>query len=122
MMSYRAQLAKIGIQPGTGQSYRKFASYPLQLSVAMRSMDWPRVISQATEAPGEIDQGWTEECQGVAWDGAHWVFSTNGSGLASEDFPLVVGHMPKALYIFNGTTNFHDDAIVQQVVIATVHP
>lgn len=115
MISYRAQLAKIGVQPGTPISYRGFYSRPTSLRQAMRAMDMPAEFHQATEK--SLDKDWTEECQGVIWDGAHWIFSTDGSKDAGG---LLVGGSPKALYTFNGNTNFNNPD--QVFVIAEVHP
>ncbi|HYG79220.1 MAG TPA: hypothetical protein VD861_02465 [Pyrinomonadaceae bacterium] len=117
MISYRAQLAKIGEQPGTPVSYQNFGWRPASLRQAMRAMDFPQQFQQATEKPGRINEDWTEEIQGVVWDGAHWIFSSNGS---QPEKGFTFGDSPKALYVFNGTTNFVSPA--GAFVIAAVHP
>lgn len=89
MISYRKQLAKIGYQPGTAVHYRDFYYRPTSLRKAMRAMDAPASYALETEAPGRIDEDWTEEIQGVLWDGAHWLFSSNADS--------------KAVYTFNGS-------------------
>lgn len=107
MISYRAQLAKIGEQTGVPVSYQSFGWRPTSLRQAMRAMDFPQEFHQATEKPGQIDEGWTEEIQGVVWDGQqqHWIFSSNGS----QPFKgITVGDSPKAVYVFNGHTKFED--------------
>jgi hypothetical protein len=119
MKSYKEQLKKIGIVKGMPVSYRNFSWRPARLSDAIHAMDSPSGFNQVTEKPGELDKAWTEECQGVAWDGSHWLFSCNGSQPISDSGPII-GNSPKAIYTFNGHTNFDDDAVVHQFIIATV--
>ncbi|WP_324680483.1 hypothetical protein [Hymenobacter sp. GOD-10R] len=96
MISYRQQLSKIGYAAGEQVHYVNFGYRPTSLRKAMRAMDAPHSYALVTEAPGRIDESWTEEVQGVIWDGAHWLFSSNGSGSPS------VNPSPKAIYTFNG--------------------
>lgn len=84
MISYRNSLKKIGMTSGN-VSYKAFASYPMALRQAIKAMSIPRAIKNVTEH--HVDEDWTEECQGVAWDGRHWMFTSNGS--------------PKAIYSFD---------------------
>lgn len=106
MISYKESLAKIGITSGP-VSYLSFYSRPKSLRQAIRSMDAPRREDWQQVSDIHIDENWTEECQGVAWDGVHWIFSSNGSG--------GLGSNPKGLYIFNGGTPFKDDNIVRTI-------
>jgi len=93
MRSLRENLPKIGIPPGTSVSYRNsFASRPNSLSQAMRSMDAPANWLQVGDI--FVDAYWTDEVQGVAWDGHHWIFSCN----ANQSKP---GANDKAIYVFN---------------------
>jgi hypothetical protein len=117
MISYRAQLAKIGEQQGTPVSYQSFGWRPQSLRKAMRAMDFPKKFEQATEGRGQLDESWTEEIQGVVWAGAQWIFSSNGS---QPEKGITVGDSPKALYIFDGKTKFKDPN--RTVFFAFVHP
>lgn len=53
-----------------------------------------------------IDEKWTEEVQGVAWDwdGSNWIFSCN-----ANQTKRVVGVRHKALYVFKGGSPLKDD-------------
>jgi hypothetical protein len=104
MLSYRDNLAKIGITPGTGPvSYRGFVSRPRDeagvgsLRDAIKSMsaphgaigdnwldtDWRSMPIEGgaidfTGKQGEVT--WTEQCQGVAIDAENglWFYTSNG--------------------------------------------
>ncbi len=102
MISYRSQLQKIGYQPGTAVSYRhSFASRPTSLRQAMRSMDAPQTKKWDQVADLERDEFWTDEVQGVAWDGGNWIFSCD----ANQDKPDV---NDKAIYVFKGESKLLD--------------
>src|SRR5437879_3529938 len=94
MLSYRASLIKIGITPETPVSYQQFYSRPQSFRQALQSMDAPLDWQQVSDI--HIDEDWTEECQGVVWDDARWIFSSNGSGT-----PFAIDVTPKALFVFN---------------------
>jgi hypothetical protein len=101
MLSYRNGLTNIGIPKTASVSYLNFASKPKSLRQAIRSMDAP--TSQEWSQVSDIfrDDDWTDEVQGVAWDGAHWIFSAN----ANQDKP---GHNDKAIYVFKGGASLGD--------------
>ena len=108
MISLRENLPKIGISRGTPVSYcNSFASYPRSLNQAIQSMESP----QNWQAVSDIflDQHWTEEVQGVAWDGRNWIFSCN----ARQSKP---GHKDKAIYVFAGGAPLKDDNWISRIV------
>lgn len=116
MLSYRKQLGKIGIAVNAAVSYKDFYSCPRSLLEAMRSMDAP--VDGDWELVSDIyrDDFWTDEVQGVAWNGSHWIFSTNANQAKpdSED---------KALYVFAPGENFGDDGWATRVKYHEVpHP
>lgn len=80
MISYRAELMKIGVRPGEGAvSYRGFFLAPTSMRRAIRSMSSPDRMWEAD--PGEEwDSDWTEEVQGCAWAHGRWFFVSNASG------------------------------------------
>jgi hypothetical protein len=81
MISYRAQLAKIGMGAQDGLiSYLGFFLAPVSLREAMRSMDFPG--SYPPVNPGEEwDKNWTDEVQGCAFAHNRWFFVSNsGNG------------------------------------------
>lgn len=93
MSSYRAQLAKIGIQPGTPWSYQDFYSRPQSLRQAMHAMDAPASEDWSQVYDVHHHSYWTDEVSGVASDGSHWIFSTN----ANQGKPDVED---KSIYVF----------------------
>jgi hypothetical protein len=101
MLSYRAHLAKIGIPAGAAVSYKAFYSRPKSLRVAMRSMNAPATESWTQVSDIFRDDFWTDEVQGVAWNGSHWIFSAN----ANQSKP---GHEDKAIYVFAGGATLGD--------------
>jgi|GEM_PF-2273442 hypothetical protein len=92
MISYRTGLAKIGIAPGSSVSYLGFYLKPKSLRQAIA---WMEAASQEWSQISEIflDQFWTDEVQGVGWDGSHWIFAAN----ANQSKP---GSNDKAIYVF----------------------
>ena len=64
-------------------------------------MDAPAADSWSQVADRFRDDDWTDEVQGVAWDGSHWLFSAN----ANQNKP---GHDDKALYVFRGGDTLSD--------------
>jgi hypothetical protein len=101
VLSFRQHLARIGIAADEAVSYREFASRPNSLRAAMRSMNAPS--SSDWEQVSDIyrDDFWTDEIQGVAWTGSHWIFCANARQAKpdSED---------KALYAFAGGGDLGD--------------
>jgi hypothetical protein len=94
MLSYRDNLSKIGI---AAVPYEPFYSKPQSLREAIRSMDAP-ASGDWSQLPDIFrDDYWTDEVQGVAWDGLRWIFSTN----AAQWKPDV---KDKAIYVFSGHT------------------
>jgi hypothetical protein len=102
MLSYRGQLTNIGVGPHVSVSYKQFCSKPQSLRQAVQSMDAP--ASQDWSQVSDIfrNDSWTDEVQGVAWDGSHWIFSTN----ANQSKPFA---NDKAIYVFNGGQSLGDD-------------
>jgi hypothetical protein len=98
MVSYRDSLTKIGISRETPVSYKGFSSRPQSLRQAIRSMDAPQegTWQQVSDIPR--DESWTDEVQGVAWDGENWIFSCN----ANQKKP---GAKDKAIYVFKAGSN-----------------
>lgn len=94
MISYRQKRYNIWAK---GISYSEFFSRPNSLRQAIRSMDAPSFSEWQEVSNILVDEKWTEECQGVTWDGSHWIFSSNGSLWFG-------GSSPKALYVFEGGT------------------
>jgi hypothetical protein len=116
MISYRDGLAKIGIPRSAAVSYRGFASRPKSLRQAISSMDAPTRSSWSQVAEIYRDDFWTDEVQGVAWDGANWIFSTN----ANQEKP---GSRHKALYVFKGGQPLGDDLWISTLrYIDVPHP
>ena len=117
MLSYRENLAKIGIGAEAPVSYNAFYSKPQSLREAIRSMDAPASGDWHLHEP-EIyrDEYWTDEVQGLAWDGSNWIFSAN----ANQSKP---GHNAKALYVFKGDSKFKDDQWYSRIDYKNVpHP
>jgi hypothetical protein len=103
MLSYRENLANIGMGQQVTLSYNAFYSRPQSLRQAILSMQAPASIDWHLHEP-EIhrDECWTDEVQGVAWDGSNWIFSTN----ANQKKP---GANDKAIYVFKGRSKLKDD-------------
>jgi hypothetical protein len=101
MLSYRENLAKIGITSEDSVSYKSFYSKPQSLRAAILSMQAPASQDWSQVSDISEDQYWTDEVQGVAWDGANWIFSTN----ANQKKPDVED---KAIYVFKGGTKLKD--------------
>jgi hypothetical protein len=116
MVSYRASLSKIGVAASAYVSYRAFDSRPKSLRRAIRSMDAPTSQQWSQVADIFRDDYWTDEVQGVAWDGTHWIFSAN----ANQDKPDVED---KAIYVFKGGDTLSDGNWVSRVKYKDVpHP
>jgi hypothetical protein len=80
MLSYREHLGKIGVPAGAPISYqRDFATRPRSLRDAIRAMLAPASPEWAQVSDIFRDHSWTDEVRGVAWDGAHWIFSANAN-------------------------------------------
>jgi hypothetical protein len=105
VFSYRAGLATIGVSAGASVSYRAFASRPPSLRQAIRSMAAPGGWSQVDDL--HLDEDWTQGCQGVVFDGARWIFSSNGSAN-----PAALDVTPKALFLFDADGPLDDDHVV----------
>src|SRR5262245_15381086 len=79
-------------------------------------MDAPAADSWSQVADIFRDDDWTDEVQGVAWDGSHWLFSAN----ANQDKP---GHEDKALYVFKGGNTLSDGNWKTRIKFTSVpHP
>lgn len=112
MISLREKLPKIGIHPGTLVSYRNsFASRPASLREAIRSMDFPQNWQQVSDIP--YDEFWTDEVQGVGWDGLNWIFSCD----ANQDKPDV---NEKSIYVFIGGQSLKDGTWFHRVLYKDV--
>ena len=118
MLSFRENLANIGIDPNSTVSYRHdFVAAPQSLRQAILSMQAPASGDWHLHEP-EIhrDEYWTDEVQGVAWDGLNWIFSAN----ANQGKP---GHNDKALYVFKGGSKLKDDQCYSRIDYKDVpHP
>lgn len=112
-ISYRKGLAKIGIGSDTAVRYNQFHSKPQSLRQAIRAMDAPSSQKWLQRSDIFLDEDWTDEVQGVAWNGTHWIFSANARQAKpdSED---------KALYVFKGGKKFGDGDWVRRVRYLTV--
>jgi hypothetical protein len=116
MLSYRDHLARIGIGPNEAVSYRAFYSRPASLRTAMRSMLAPKTEGWKQVSDVFRDEFWTDEVQGVAWNGTHWIFSTN----ANQKKPDVED---KAIYVFEGGDKLLDGSWETRIKFKNVpHP
>lgn len=116
MPSYRANLMKIGIPMTASVSYRSFDSRPKSLRTAIASMEAPPGNQWSQVSDIFRDDDWTDEVQGVAWDGSHWIFSAN----ANQTKP---GHNDKAIYAFKGGATLGDGNWVSMLKYKDVpHP
>jgi hypothetical protein len=79
-------------------------------------MDYP-VSSDWSEPPDiYLDEDWTDNVQGVAWDGGHWIFSTN----AKQVKP---GSNHKAIYVFPNHSDLKDNSWSQMIAYKDIpHP
>jgi hypothetical protein len=115
MISLKENLAKIGITSGTPVSYHdSFASRPASLRQAIRSMDAP----QNWQPVSDIfrDDFWTDEVQGIGWDGSNWIFSCN----ANQSKPDA---NDKAIYVFRGGQPLGDGKWICRIAYKDVpHP
>ena len=102
MLSYKAGLTRIGVSEATSFSYqRDFGSRPKSLRQAIASMDAPTSDQWSQVSDILVDEGWTDEVQGVAWDGSHWIFSTNSN-------QNKLGHDDRSLYVFKSRAALRD--------------
>lgn len=116
MISYRESLTKIGIPKTASVSYQAFVSRPNSLRQAIRSMSAPTTQQWSQVSDIFRDDDWTDEVQGVAWDGANWIFSAN----ANQAKP---GAEDKAIYVFKGGTPLGDGNWISRVKFKNVpHP
>jgi hypothetical protein len=114
MPSLREKLPNIGILPDTPISYNKFESRPNSLRQAIRSMDAPQNWEQVSDI--FRDDFWTDEVQGVAWDGENWIFSCDA-------FQKKPGVNDKAIYVFKGGQPIGDDKWICRINFKDVpHP
>jgi hypothetical protein len=119
MPSYRERLANIGTTPQGSGSYRSFYVRPELLSQAMGQMLFPTDGVVPTEL--FVDEFWTEECQGVATDGVHWFFSSNGSQIGPGGVSAL-DPSPQAIYTFDLTTDNTDESIVSTLLFGSIMP
>ena len=118
-ISMRAGLKNIG-EPKSGKAIPAFpsgfCSAPKSLRQAIQSMHAP--TSQDWSQVSDIfrDDSWTDEVQGVAWDGSHWIFSANANQLKP-------GANDKAIYVFKGGQSLGDDKWLSMIKYKKVpHP
>jgi hypothetical protein len=102
VLSYRESLIKIGIPKTATVSYQGFYSRPTSLREAIASMDAPTSNEWSQVSDIFRDDYWTDEVQGVAWDGSHWIFSANANQLKP-------GYNDKAIYVFQGGATLDDN-------------
>jgi hypothetical protein len=81
----------------------------------MRLMTRPTGFQQLTEC--SIHQDWTNQVEGVGWDGSHWLFTSNGSQPVGGG---ALGSSPKAIYVFSPNTDFNDGHELFTFTIANV--
>jgi hypothetical protein len=80
MLSYREGLARIGVPPSQSDSYAGFPSRPKSLRTAIQSMSAPSGSDWLPATETKLKStSWTNQCQGVAFDGEYWIFSGNSS-------------------------------------------
>ncbi len=114
MISLGEHLPKIGIAKGTLVSYKNFSSRPPSLRQAIRSMDAPQNWQQVSDI--FRDDFWTDEVQGVGWDGSNWIFSCN----ANQKKPDV---NDKSIYVFKGGQSLKDNGWICRIAYKDVpHP
>ena len=101
MLSYRDSLAQIGIAPDKSVSYKDFYSKPLRLRQTILAMQAPSSEDWSQVSDIYLDEDWTDEVQGVAWDGAHWIFATDAR-------QWKCGTEDKSIYVFSEGSNFRD--------------
>jgi hypothetical protein len=98
-VSYRKALAKIG-EPGADGKIpafpSEFATAPSSLGQALAAMEDPNPHQWTLPVEENIDEDWTQNCQGVARGGGHWFFSSNGSWFGFGDVT------PRAIFKFKG--------------------
>lgn len=116
MLSYRDNLVKIGIESNASVSYKSFYSKPRSLRDAILSMQAPASQDWSQVSDIHRDDYWTDEVQGVAWDGSHWIFSCN----ANQKKPNV---KDKAIYVFKGGQSLGDNKWISMLKLKDVpHP
>jgi hypothetical protein len=122
-LSLRAGLAEIGVHGPTSPPMPSgFASFPNSLATAIRAMQAhpdPKSWSRGPEA--FADEDWSEECQGITYDGRRFITSSNGTWVHPKQSGLwsnvpnpgwTLDRSPKALYFFKpGSYRFRDDDI-----------
>ena len=116
MLSYRKNLTKIGISRKERVSYLGFTSRPKSLRAAIRSMEAPASGDWKQVSDIFRDDDWTDEVQGVAWNGTHWIFVAD----AHQNKP---GSEDKAIYVFSGGRPLGDDKWVNRLRLIDIpHP
>jgi hypothetical protein len=106
MISLKETLKKLIYPSDIKFSFReKFAAHPDSLRQAIYSMIRSIDAPQSWKPVSDIfrDDYWTDEVQGIAWDGENWIFSCN----ANQAKPLGVNE--KAIYVFKGGQPIGDD-------------
>lgn len=79
-------------------------------------MDAPTSSSWSQVSDIFRDDFWTDEIQGVAWDGSNWIFSADAAQLKP-------GHNDKAIYVFKGGQPLGDNKWVSMLKYKDVpHP
>ena len=100
MASLRGALAGIGEPGGDGTipAYPSgFATTPRSLRQAMDAMGHPQPASWTLPVEANIDEDWTQNCQGAAFGGGHWFMPTNGSWFGFGDVT------PRAIFKLAGS-------------------
>jgi hypothetical protein len=98
--SFREALGKIGEpgQDGLFPAFRSgFSDAPASLREAMRAMEDPLPASWSLPEEENIDEDWTQNCQGVAVGGGFWFMPSNGSWFGVGDVT------PRAIFKFHGS-------------------
>jgi hypothetical protein len=123
-LSLRQGLQGIGVHgPTSPRIPNGFACFPRRLSEAIPSMmanpdplHWSRGPYE-----GFADENWSEECQGITFDGERFITSSDGTWVHAKKSGFwsnvpnpgwTLNRSPKALYFFRtGTYRFKDDDI-----------
>lgn len=122
-VSLRAGLAEIGVHgPTSPRMPSGFATFPRSLATAIRSMQaHPDPLHWSRGPESFADQHWTEEGQGITFDGHRFITSSDGTWVHPEKTGTwsnvpnpgwLLDRSPKALYFFKkGKYGFRDDDI-----------
>lgn len=122
-LSLRQGLAAIGVHgPTSPRMPSGFATFPRGLAEAVRAMRaHPDPLNWSRGPETFADEDWSEECQGITFDGQRFVTSSDGTWVHPEKSGFwsnlpnpgwSLDRSPKALYFFKkGSYGFRDDDV-----------